>query len=241
MKPGDPLPDPLPDEPDPTPNRDGAGWTSADESLFRSLNPPPPESEAELFARLDRFESGPFTSHLALLENRGYVFPPPEEIDDEAIHRELWRLIHALAEIHVLVEGDGHLDDRALYSLLWREQLREPVADLTDDAYGAWHLECHPEYDTLAYVQYYGTEQDRAEYAEAHGLHSPPANLPLPHDRESLKPSREDLLPPVAEGEEDDWMELDFDEMAADDPDEDDDDEDTDPGDTDRADDWKKA
>ncbi|MFN9974759.1 MAG: hypothetical protein ACK58T_33195, partial [Phycisphaerae bacterium] len=58
----------------------------------------------------------------------GVTLPPPESMDDATLHAKLWELIHALASWSSYLWHTDHLSDRELYTDLWSDILREPVA-----------------------------------------------------------------------------------------------------------------
>jgi hypothetical protein len=49
-------------------------------------------------------------------------------------------VIEGLARLRVFLSQTNHLGDRDLYTLLWRELLREPVKDMPLDNSSAWHI-----------------------------------------------------------------------------------------------------
>ncbi|MEM8932582.1 MAG: hypothetical protein AAGE94_15470 [Acidobacteriota bacterium] len=70
---------------------------------------------------------------ITVLAACGVAPPAAEDLDDDALHRELWRLIWHLALVGLHLDHTDLLDDRALYTWLITEGLREPVALLPGD------------------------------------------------------------------------------------------------------------
>ena len=50
-------------------------------------------------------------------------------------------MIEGLAGLRVFLSQTDHLNDRALYTLLWRDLLREAVKDLPLNDSAAWHID----------------------------------------------------------------------------------------------------
>lgn len=110
------------------------------------------------------------------------VLPPPAELTDESVPAKLWELLHELAcrGFHVL--HSDHLDDRELYTTLWREGLREPAMLPGKSRTGAWFHDClgsWDEDDTLLWLRYYASDEERANHVrDDPGFPLPPKEKP---------------------------------------------------------------
>ena len=76
------------------------------------------------------FQLAPLTTNLQQLREVGLDMPPAEDLADRALQERLWEVIETLADLGVFLLHTDHLDDRALYDLLERAVLRDPVRDL---------------------------------------------------------------------------------------------------------------
>jgi hypothetical protein len=118
--------------------------------------------------RMRALEDGPFTTNFNQLIDAGVELPAPETLDDEHLHRTLWSVIRALADMGVFLEHTDHLSDRQLYSRLWRDTLREEVPDVDDDE-GVWHVDIlggWSEEDTQLFLRHYADEQWRQDWRQ---------------------------------------------------------------------------
>lgn len=79
----------------------------------------------ELLAFERRMIAGGEKTYLDCLLETGMRIPPPEELDDGALHAKLWEVIRGLARLRVFLESTDHLPDRTLYERLYRGVLRE--------------------------------------------------------------------------------------------------------------------
>ena len=70
------------------------------------------------------------TTNLQQLREVGLDMPPADDLGDRALQERLWEVIETLADLGVFLLHTDHLDDRALYDLLERAVLRDPVRDL---------------------------------------------------------------------------------------------------------------
>jgi len=76
------------------------------------------------------FQLAPMTTNLRQLREVGLDVPPASDLGDRALQERLWEVIETLADLGVFLLHTDHLDDRALYDLLERAVLRDPVRDL---------------------------------------------------------------------------------------------------------------
>jgi hypothetical protein len=125
-----------------------------------------------------------------LLRARGISFRRGEEVDDDAIGEELWRLIAALAEIGYFIELTDHLSDRELYAMLF-EQIAQPTFLAPDDLSFAAHwspIGGYSEEDLEIHYTYYADDEDRERASKLWPDTPLPPRKPLPHDRDRLLP-----------------------------------------------------
>jgi len=119
------------------PEQEG-GEASVDEEFTWMSDDCPPEVAAQFWQSVAAYEQAPLTTHFQQLEESGVKLPSPEAMDDRRLTAKLWEVIEALARLRVFLSQTDHLSDRELYTLLWRELLREPVKDML----GRTHLKC---------------------------------------------------------------------------------------------------
>ena len=67
------------------------------------------DEEDPCWERMLAFENGPFTTNFDQLVKAGLEPPAPETLDDAQLHRTLWKVILALAELRVFIEHTDHL------------------------------------------------------------------------------------------------------------------------------------
>jgi hypothetical protein len=179
-----------------------------------NIDPKELKARYEDYARkMDLFMKGPTTTYFQQLVDDGIPLPDPELVSDAEIRTKLWEVIAGLEKRRVFLEHTNHLNDRELYSTLWRDTLREETPaidklgfrtqmDLTrldgDDA------------ETLLYLKYYADEQDRNGWL---GELCPPDKMP-PHEDPPF--TRDDLLPgpPETVAEASAWLRAHWSEHA---------------------------
>lgn len=141
--------------------------------------------------RVVDYEKAPLTSHFQLLLDRGVDLPEAEAMTDEVLTAKLWEVIHRLAGMRVFLSGTDHLSDRELYTHLWSESLREPIADLPFDENSSYHIDilggCSEE-DIQLRMKYYADEAERRRW-QAHWPDDPmPPHEDPPFDRDRHLP-----------------------------------------------------
>ena len=151
----------------------------------------PPEVEEQFWEHVVAYEKAPWTTNFKQLEDAGMQLPAPETLDDQALTAKLWELIGRLAFMRVFLENTDHLSDRALYTALWSDLLREETKDLAMDEDSACHFDLvgsGSEEDTQLYLKYYADEEARRQW------HSDFPDDPLP-DPEDPPYDRDRFLP----------------------------------------------
>jgi hypothetical protein len=82
------------------------------------------DSYDEYARKMDLFMEGPTTTYFQQLIDAGIQLPDPDSVSDTDIRTKLWEVIAGLEKLRVFLEHTNHLDDRGLYTTLWRETLR---------------------------------------------------------------------------------------------------------------------
>ena len=151
----------------------------------------PAETEESFWKEVVEYEEAPWTTHFHQLESAGVSLPPPESLNDQALTEKLWEVIHTLVLLRVFIEQTDHLSDRALYSQLWTDCLREETKQLAPSAGAAWHIPmlggCSDE-DNRLYLMYYADEDSRRHWKEEFIDELLPAHEELPYQRDRLLP-----------------------------------------------------
>ncbi|MDB6068546.1 MAG: hypothetical protein JWR26_4754 [Pedosphaera sp.] len=141
---------------------------------------------------IDPAEDCPWRSPREILARHGYSPLPSGELDDHQLPGRLWELFYAAAALRFFFCSTDHLDDRSLYTLLWKQWLDNPTADIPPEA--ETNTTIVSEFDALGMTQeeiwlrYYAKESDKEL------LHStdpdfvfPPHEEP-PYDRDRFLP-----------------------------------------------------
>jgi hypothetical protein len=100
-----------------------------------------PEQSEQFWRRVMEYESAPSTNNFQQLTEVGLELPEPDAMQDEELTSKLWEVIGALGRMQVFISQTDHLSDRELYTLLWRDVLREEVPMLPDVPGSAWHVD----------------------------------------------------------------------------------------------------
>ncbi|MCA1635126.1 MAG: hypothetical protein LC802_15900 [Acidobacteria bacterium] len=181
------------------------GEASADEEFTRTSGDCPPEVAAQFWQSVAAYEQAPLTTHFRQLEEAGVELPDPEAINDQRLTAKLWEMIEALARRRVFLGQTDHLSDRGLYTLLWRELLREPVKDMPLDESAAWHIDITgsgSEEDTYLYLKYYADEETRQCWAADFPDDGMPEHAEPPFGRDRYLPQAKTVAQTDAEGGE---------------------------------------
>lgn len=146
-----------------------------------------PEEREQFWRRVVEYEAAPSTSHFQQLTEAGLKLPEPDATTDEELTSKLWEVIGALARMRVFIGQTNHLSDRELYTLLWRDVLREEMPMLPDRPGSAWHLDLlgsGSEMDTHLYLKYYAEEDWRQRWLADFPDYDMPAHQNPPYDRD---------------------------------------------------------
>ncbi len=132
-----------------------------------------------------------------LLIEAGVSLPVPQALDDAATARTLAVLIGGLERLRIFLQNTNHLDDRALYTKLWAEVLREE-----------WQIVNPPDRTTLwldmvdgdtdeeieTYLRCYASPADRAAWARDFPDECLPPHAQPPYDRDRHLPGAASAL-----------------------------------------------
>lgn len=102
-----------------------------------------------------------------LLPQSGITLPAPEELDDEALGRKLWDVIHGLAQFGTFLHNTDHLSDRELYIYLWSDALREAAVLMPENPAYAYHIDLvgsGSEEHVHLYMKYFASEKERQQW-----------------------------------------------------------------------------
>ena len=155
----------------------------------------PPEMIEQFWENVVAYEQGEWTSDRAELEADGVYLPPPDEVKDELLPELLLKLCGHLAEGGTFVFNTDHLSDRELYEYLWYDGLNErrkkiQLSEEGGEFMGGYFLDMvgsGSEEDTILWLKYYATDQERAEECEYYPDSIPPHEAP-PYPRDHLLP-----------------------------------------------------
>jgi hypothetical protein len=178
------------------------GEASVDEELTWMSDDCPPEVAAQFWQSVAAYEQAPLTTHFQQLEVVGVELPAPDALDDVRLTAKLWEVLEALARLRIFLSQTDHLSDRELYTLLWRELLREPVKDMPLDESSAWHIDLTgsgSEEDTYLYLKYYADEETRRRWAADFPADEMPEHAAPPLDRDRYLPQANDATRTDAE------------------------------------------
>ena len=138
-------------------------------------------AENEFLAAMLAWEQAPVLPIYRWFEHE--LRPPrPESLDDENLHKILWDVVSRLYQKRIVLDFTGHLDDRELYRLIFRDILpaREKNIDWPKNYL---HWDCTgADRDPEIWLRYYATDEEREDWAEMYNQPLPPA-LPLPYPR----------------------------------------------------------
>jgi hypothetical protein len=127
------------------------------------------------------------------LRAAGIDVPPAAELDDEALHRALWTVIHQLAEWRIFVWHTNHLGDRELYTLLREQALTDPEKEIPPELNYSLSIDmtdfAPDEQYNQTYLRYYADETERAMWADSFPEDGMPPHEDPPYDRDASLPA----------------------------------------------------
>ncbi|MEM8865639.1 MAG: hypothetical protein AAGF31_08880 [Planctomycetota bacterium] len=140
------------------------------------------DSENDFLESMLEWERAPMLRIRDWFEPRLTV-PSPGQLEDQQISDVLAHVIHRLFEKSIVLDFTNHLDDRELYTLIYRDIL--PSYEKKIDRRGGFlHWDCAntngaPE----TWLRYYATEDEREMWEEETGGDLPAREAP-PYDRQ---------------------------------------------------------
>jgi hypothetical protein len=137
-----------------------------DESI-RSVNVDelPTPVENEFLASMLAWERAPVLPICDWFEP-ALKLPHPDQLDDAALHAELWDTIYKLFERRIVLDFTDHLSDRELYRLIYRDILpcREKKIDTLTNYL---HWDCADMGgDPTTWLRFYASAEERDAWAE---------------------------------------------------------------------------
>jgi hypothetical protein len=151
-----------------------------------------PDLREQFWRQVVEYESAAWTTDFQQLTEAGLELPDPDAMQDEELTSKLWELIDALAAKRVFISQTNHLSDRELYTLLWRDVLREENPVLPDYPGSASHVDllggCS-ETDTSLYLKYYADEDSRQQWVADFPDDKMPTHEDPPYDRDRHLPT----------------------------------------------------
>jgi hypothetical protein len=145
----------------------------------------PTKVENDFLASMLAWERAPvlpisqwFTPELAL--------PHPESLTAEELHLTLWETIGKLYEQRIVLDFTDHLNDRQLYSLIYRDILPSHEKRI-ENRNSFLHWDCaNTESDPEVWLRYYATDEERTMWSEEQqeelpAVESPPYPRRMPH------------------------------------------------------------
>ena len=163
--------------------------------------------------KMDLFMDGPTTTLFQQLTDAGIQLPEPDSIADSDIRTKLWEVIAGLEKLRAFLEHTNHLNDRELYSKLWRDTLRGETPAIDEIGFRS-HLDLTSldgdDAEALLYLKYYADENDRNGWLTEY---YPPDKMPAHEDPPF---TRDDLLPgpPETIAEASAWLRANWSEHA---------------------------
>lgn len=150
----------------------------------------PRDVEEDFLRHVLAFEKAHLETPIVRLKERGITLLPPEELDDNTLEKELEKVISSLASMRCFLYHTDHLSNRALYTWLWREGLREEVPD-PEALSGAWRtspIGAGTDEDTQIFLRYYATPEEREGWRQQFPDDILPEPESPPYDRDRHLP-----------------------------------------------------
>lgn len=142
----------------------------------------PTEVENEFLAGMLAWEKAPVLP-IAEWFTPPLTMPSPEALDDLDLHQTLWDVIQKLFDKRIVLDFTDHLNDRQLYTLIFRDILPSPEKKVDLPA-SYLHWDCAGVSDDAEiWLRYYASPDDRAMWAEENEDESLPEQEPPPFPR----------------------------------------------------------
>jgi hypothetical protein len=117
--------------------------------------------------------------------------PEPDSLDDAAITKKLWEVIHAVAGIDVFISRTDHWNNRELYEHMWHDTLREIVVDLSLGSGWTHHIDflsSGSDEDNQLFLKYYADDEWRQQWHRDFPNDVIPDHIDAPYNRDSKLP-----------------------------------------------------
>jgi hypothetical protein len=153
-----------------------------DESISRvNVERLPLAAENEFLASMLAWERAPILPIYRWFEPELRV-PRPSALCNEDLHEILGDVVQKLYSRRIVLDFTGHLSDRELYCLIYRDILPSKEK-MIDSGTNYLHFDCsHSDGDPEIWLRYYATDDEREAWAETY--HQPlPNRAPLPYPR----------------------------------------------------------
>ena len=156
-----------------------------------SLDSMPADMEEEFLRHVLEYETAEPISLLRLLENAGFVVPPPETLDQDTIKIKLKELIDRLGSLGAYLLHTDHLSDRELFDYLYHDGLREEAVLFPENPSYAYMIDLTgsgSEEDNQLYLKYYADHEHRRQWAHDWPDDRLPEHEDPPFDRDRFMP-----------------------------------------------------
>lgn len=153
----------------------------------------PPQIVDQFWRHVRAFESTADSIPFDLLTRKGVELLPPDMIEEARLAGTLWDVIRGMASLGLYLLYTDHLDDRELYTRLWKDLLRQPVKLLPG---GVWHIDLvgtGSHEDLHDYFRYYAEEEERLSWMEEFPDFVMPESEPRPRRRDHRLPRPDDM------------------------------------------------
>jgi hypothetical protein len=171
----------FPAEDDPADDSDPLGLEAVDAEIraelgIENLSGPADGEPPEVWQRpIDQLPAG------------GANLLPPDELTDDTLEPKLWELLHNLACRGFYVLHTDHLNNRELYTELWRSGLREQALLPGKSNTGGWYhdpIGSGSPTDAQIWLRFYATDEQRARHAREWPEAPMPAKEKPAHNRD---------------------------------------------------------
>lgn len=111
------------------------------------------------------------------------TLPPPDRLDDEQLHEQLWDVVQRLYDRRIVLDFTDHLNDRQLYCLIYRDILPSPEKKV-DLPTSYLHWDCSDASgDPETWLRYYATPEERETWLEENDVAELPPSETVPFPR----------------------------------------------------------
>lgn len=151
----------------------------------------PADMEEQFLKHILAFETAKEMTLMEWLVNAGVEVPPPDQLNDLELREKLSEIIHRMASLGAYLHHTNHLSDRALYSQLYDDSLREPTVLFPEDpsfVFGLDLVGSGSDEDTELYMRYYADKDDREHWAKSFPDFVMPPHEDPPYDRDEELP-----------------------------------------------------